>query len=231
MMRNTVLFIFVFMSILSCSKSNTNEIKDLDILTRMFCDENALRAAQTHGPWKVKLANGNIIGKVKSYDKEYSEDAMDKAYLGIYDENDYEIIIINVKDNTYKTIINDKYSNMKLLPIISNRTTETINDKHFITHQGKIYTPFFRCFILQTLEYKNTYKLIYLDNIDFSINNIIEKHYEYESTIIPRNAEITITPNFFIVYHYDIGEEYILINKKTNENKIIDTTRETDKNW
>ena len=253
MIRKTVLIILVFMSILSCSKSktNTNELKsfsefteeDMNFFLRMFRGEQEIyERALLRGPWKVRLANGNIIGKVKSVDKEYSEDAMDKAYLGIHSEDDYDLIIINVKNNTYKSIITDKHFNIKLLPVINNKTTENIDDKYNITFQDKIYTPFFRCFILQTIEHNNTYKLIYLSNIDASIDNIFQKDYEYESTFIPYSAEVTITPNYFIVYHNgnytvrevdncSIGEEYILINKKTGEYKVIDSARAIDSDW
>ena len=251
MKRKMVLIILVFMSILSCSKSktNTNELnsfnefteEDTSFFLRMFRGEQEIHErALLRGPWKVKLANGNIIGKVKSVDKEYSEDAMNKAYLGIDSEDDYDIIIINEKDNTYKTIITDKYLNIKLLPVIHNRTTEVIDDKYNITFQDKIYSPFYRCFILQTIGH-NTYKLIYLNNIG-SIDNIIQKDYEYKSTSNPNSAEITITPNYFIIYHHGyyivrevnnwfIGEDYILINKKTGEYKVIDSARAIDSDW
>jgi hypothetical protein len=88
---------------------------------------------------------------------------------------------------------------------------------------------------LQTIKHNNTYKLIYLTNIDSSIDNIIQKDYEYESTFTPDNVGITITPHYFIVYHqgneadnYYGGEEYILINKKTGEYKVIDSARGID---
>jgi hypothetical protein len=235
------------MSILSCDKSK-KDAKDFAELTEtgftevekyfldnMFISESVqYKLALTYGPWKVKLANGTIIGKVKSVDKEYSENAMNEAYLGIYSEDDYDITIINAEDDTYKTIIHDKYLNVKLLPVFNNRTTETIDDRYIITHGGKIYTPFFKCFILQTIKHNNTYKLIYLDNIDRSIDNIIQKDYEYGSTFFPHTAEITITPNYFIVCHngnHAYGEEYILINKKTGEYKIIDSAGAIDIDW
>jgi hypothetical protein len=240
MIRKIVFIIFVFISILSCGKQikYDKEFRDLN----EFIEENGdfpnrdflRKYASSYGLWKVRLANGVIIGKVKSIDKKYSENAMDEAYLGINSEDDYDIIIINTEDNTHKTIIRDKYLNIKLLPIINNRTTETIDDRYIITHQDKIYTPFFKCFILQTIKHDNIYKLIYLDNIDRSIDNIIQKAYEYKSTFIPQEAEITITPNYFIVCHnrnYDSGEEYILINKKTGEYKIIDSAGAIDIDW
>lgn len=34
---------------------------------------------------------------------------MDKLYLGIDEELDYDLIVFNVNDNTYRIIIRDKY--------------------------------------------------------------------------------------------------------------------------
>jgi hypothetical protein len=225
------------MSILSCGKSEKHDFtKSLDVLAegeRYFIyEKNLLESAPYYGLWKVRLANGNVIGKVKSIDKDYSENAMDKAYLGIPSEDNYDIIIINVKDNTYKTIITDKYLNIILLPVLNGRTiktnTETPYEYMFSFQEGKTYPPFFKCFIIQTIELNKTFKLIYLDNIDHSIDNVIQKHYEYESTYPPYKAEITITPHYFIVYH---PEEYILINQQTGEYKIIDSARANDIDW
>jgi hypothetical protein len=122
------------------------------------------------------------------------------------------------------------------------KTTETIDDKYIVTFGGKIYTPFFKCFLLQTIKHSNAYKLIYLDNIASGIDNIIQKDYEYESTFTPSDVEITITPNYFIVYHsgsytvqeadnYGGGEEYILINKETGEYSVIDSAGAADIEW
>jgi hypothetical protein len=250
MTRKTVLIIFVFMGFLSCGKPETggSEFEDFSKLTeetRNYFKQEFLRElAPFYGLWKVRLANGAIIGKVKSADKEYSERAMDEAYLGINSEDDYDIIIINAEDDAYKTILRDKYRNIKLLPVFYNRrTTETIDDRCIITRQSGIHTPFFKCFLLQTMEHDNSYKLIYLDNIDHNIDNIIRRDYEYESAFTPDDAEITITPNYFIVYHqghytvrdadnyynyHAAGEEYILINKKTGEYSVIDMARIID---
>jgi hypothetical protein len=252
------------MGFLSCGKPETDSeefkdisehIEELYNLNKLFEEnmhfQNGGRSlydrASSWGLWKVRLADGTIIGKVKSSDGEYSESAMDEAYLGIDSKDDYDVIIIDTEDDSYKTILRDKYRNIKLLPINHTvnyrKTTETIDDKYIVTLGGKIYTPFFKCFLLQTIKHSNTYKLIYLDNIASGIDNIIQKDYEYESTFTPGDAEITITPNYFIVYHqghytvrdadnyYDAGEEYILINKKTGEYKIIDSARAIDIDW
>jgi hypothetical protein len=232
------------MGFLSCSKPKTYDsefeyLSGLDEENEEFIRREHLREyASSWGLWKVRLANGTIIGKVKSADEEYSESAMDEAYLGLGSEDDYDVIIINTEDDSYKTILRDKYRNIKLLPVnYYRRTTETIDDRDVITRGDKIYTPFFKCFLLQTIRPNNTYKLIYLDNIDSGIDNIIRKDYEYKSTFTPGDVEITITPNYFIVYHhghyttvppasiYYDGEEYILINKKTGEYSVIDSAR------
>jgi hypothetical protein len=61
-------------------------------------------------------------------------------------------------------------------------------------------------------------------------------------SLTPDSAEITITSNYFIVCHNGnytvrevdnsyIGEEYILINRKTGEYKVIDSARAIDIDW
>jgi hypothetical protein len=110
MMRKAVLVIIVFMGVLSCGKKDSGgltEEEENDFFNRMVHLERGYNLALTHGPWKVRLANGATIGKVKSADKEYSENAMDKAYLGINSEDDYDIIIINAEDDAYKTMARD----------------------------------------------------------------------------------------------------------------------------
>jgi len=171
------------------------------------------------GLFVVLLGNKNIICKVNSINKEYSGNSKQGELRSIDAEADYNIIFINVKDRTNRTIITDKYFNLKLLPVVYKKTRE-------ISYNGgdTISTSWDRCFILQIINAKisrdNIYKLIYIDNTD---NNITQKEYEYKSSKYPDYIDITITHRYFIVEHDEIeGEEFILINQETGEYEVID---------
>ncbi|MDR2476923.1 MAG: hypothetical protein LBD18_03950 [Treponema sp.] len=102
------------MSILSCNKSKefAKELtleEETEALKNLIEYFDLLEHSKDYVFFKVRMANGLSIGKVNSVDKEYSENAMDKLYLGIDEELDYDLIVFNVNDNTYRIIIRDKY--------------------------------------------------------------------------------------------------------------------------
>ena len=172
--------------------------------------------------YKIYLETKNIICKINSVNKEYSANSLDKAFWGVSREDNYDVIFINIKDRKFKTIVSDKYANLKLLPVIWNKTRQNSSKNDIIS------TSWSKCFILQIINgvkiSDNIYKLYYLKD---NGNDIITKEYEYKNKFNPEYIDIIITPNYFIVSHLDIeGEEYILINQKTGEYKVIDSQEE-----
>ena len=226
MNRFLLIFIIIFL-ISSCAKSNEEQIGDIvfdnneygfDLFKKYTNEEKEFIYSVTgRKNWKsndfylVLLGNDTILCKINSVDKESNE--IDKNV-------DYDIYFINIKEKKTEKIISDKYSNIILLPLVWNKTRQINYDG-----DNKIRTSWYSCFILQIKHGKyikdNTYRLIYIDEFNKS-----RKEYEYKNTFWPEYIDIIKTPNFFIVGHLEMGEEYILINKETGEYTIIDSEEE-----
>jgi len=162
--------------------------------------------------YQIVLFSKNIIIKEKSLPEEKLNSFLDEQY---------DIKYIDTKNHATKIIITDKFSNTRIIPIILDETKQKKIDDDII-----IKTTNYRCFILHRIS-GSRWKLLFVDEINHDTNDLGEvviKEYEYQNMWYPSEFKVLITPNFFIIKHWDIGgEEYTLINRETGEFSTIDT--------
>ena len=223
-MKKILFFMVIILLIISCKRvrTNDNSIIILDNQENNLINETIIEDKidgtrefyQSDQYYQIILFSKNIIIKEKSINENTS-----KAEYW-FDEI-YDVKYVDTKNNITKTILSDKFLNSWLLPIILDEIV-TRRERDEIT----IKTTNFRCFVLHRID-GSTYKLLYINelNKNIELDEVAINEYEYKNFWTPGDGlKILITPNYFIVRHWDIGgEEWTLINRETGEYNTIDS--------
>ena len=231
-MKKTYLLLFITLIFISCKKDNNviiTENQEINMTKEAITEEKVVekkidvktfdQSVFKHQFQQIILFSNNVILKEKSTTETNSES---KIFL----DDIYEIKYIDTENNITKTILSDKFRNTWLLPILDYE----IIIKHEKDEIIKRSTDF-RCFVLHRTA-GSTYKLLYINELNKE-NQILDEveiiEYEYKTVWIPGDGlKIIITPNYFIVRHWDIsGEEYLLINRETGEYRTIDSREDS----
>jgi hypothetical protein len=223
-MKKVIYFMAIILLILSCKKLNkkdngiiisdnqeNNLINETIIEDKFNGTKEVNQSIYKYQYFQIILFSKNIILKEKSKD----ENTSNAEYW--FDEI-YDIKYVDKKNNNTKIIFSDKFSNSWLLPIIND---EIIMKKE--SDEITKRTTNSECFVLHRVA-GSTYKLLYINEYN-ELGEMVINEYEYKTIWTPGDGlKILITPNYFIVRHYDIGgEEWILINRETREYNTIDS--------
>jgi hypothetical protein len=217
-MRKILIIIIIVFLVSVCKKEKINDENVTIFKTEDNTQDNSAiisdfdESVYRLDYYQVVLYSKNIISKEKSLPEEKLDSFLDEQY---------DIKYIDTKNNITKIIVTDKFSNTRIIPIVLDETIEKDIKDDIIKK-----TTNYRCFVLHRV-FGSHWKLFYINEFNKDTNDLDEvviKEYEYQNIWFPAEFKALITPNFFIIKHWDLsGEEYTLINRETGEYSIIDT--------